>query len=848
MIDHNFDDPNQNEEQNIDELTLTDDQISSVDSIDTIPSSKTVFSQDETPKSDEESDDSKLPTVPKRMVLPLIAIREGIMFPQTEAVLNFGRKKSVAAIEHSDKTNNRVVLVAQRNKNVDDPTMDDLYQIGTQVKIERTLNTSNQVNALVQGQKRVRILEVMEKGDFLMAVVEVLDDRYDDKDKIHVLSKHLSKIFNKAVNLGKPVEFLNFMKLMSGVHAGELTDQIASTLQMSTAKKQRVLETLDVKTRLELVIKELSKELHEYEIERDIINQTQKSFDKHMKESVLRERLKTIKKELGELDGEMEDEEEAVNDLQVKFNKAKLPIEVKKKVEREMNRLKRMSVNHPENGYIRTWLETVLELPWNSRSKGTLSLKKAAKILDKNHYGLKEVKDRILEHLAVMQLKSKQTGSKTKQRVPTILCFVGAPGVGKTSIGKSIAEAMGREFVKVSLGGIRDEAEIRGHRRTYVGAMPGRIINGMKDSGTKNPVFMLDEIDKVGLDYRGDPSAALLEALDPEQNTAFSDHYLEVPFDLSEVLFITTANTLSTIPPALRDRLEIIEYSGYTEEEKYHILKDHLFGKVLENNGLTVDQVKLPDDTMYEIIHHYTREAGVRELERQVGKLIRKVAFKVAEGEEVDKIISPKFAVKLLGPHKYEMTLAEEDDEVGLATGLAWTSVGGDVLFIEVALTKGKGRVQLTGKLGDVMKESAQAALTYVKSQAQRLGIDEKRMEETDVHIHVPEGAVPKDGPSAGITMTTAIISAFTDNPVKREVAMTGEVTLRGRVLEIGGLKEKVIAAHRAGSKTVIAPKRNEKDLIEFPDSVKNDIQFHFVEHVDEVMKLALKKAIGTGS
>lgn len=782
-----------------------------------------------------------LPAVSDKIVLPLIAIREGIMFPQTEAVLNFGRKKSVAAIEHSDKTNNRVILVAQKNKNVDDPQADDLYTTGTLVKIERTLNTANQINALVQGLKRVRIVQFIEHDEFPMVEVEILEDRYEDKERIHVLSKHLSKIFNKSVNLGKPVEFLNFMKLMSGVHAGELTDQIASTLQISTAKKQRILETLDVKTRLDLVIRELSKELHEYEIERDIINETQKSFDKHMKESVLRERLKTIKRELGEIG---EDDDEEVSELREKFSKLKLSKEIKKKVDRELTRLERMSINNPESGYIRSWLETILELPWNERSRGTLSLKKAEKVLDKNHYGLREVKNRILEHLAVMQLKSKQKVGKGSSRhnSPTILCFVGAPGVGKTSIGKSIAEALGRKFVKISLGGIRDEAEIRGHRRTYVGAMPGRIITAMKEAGMKNPVFMLDEIDKIGLDYRGDPSAALLEALDPEQNTEFSDHYLEVPFDLSEVLFITTANTLATIPPALRDRLEIIEYSGYTEEEKFHIVKDHLIEKVLERNGLHDDQISLPDKTIYEIIQHYTREAGVREMERQLGKLIRKIAKMVAEGEEVEKEVTRAMAVKLLGPHKYELTLAEEADEVGLATGLAWTSVGGDVLFIEVALTKGKGRIQLTGKLGDVMKESAQAALTYVKSQAKKYDIDAKRLEETDVHIHIPEGAVPKDGPSAGITMTTAIISAFTNNPVKREVAMTGEVTLRGRVLEIGGLKEKVIAAHRAGSKEVIAPKRNEKDLIEIPNSVKQDIKFHFVDHVDEVMKLALKK------
>lgn len=792
---------------------------------------KTVFEH----KADNSPEETALATISEKHVLPLVPIREGIMFPQTEAVLNFGRKKSVVGIQKAQEHENKVILVAQRNKNIDDPVASDLYEIGTLVSIERTLNTHDQINALVQGQKRVRILKIIDNEEYLSAEVEVLQDIYTDEDKIHILSKHLSKVFNDAVNLGKPVEFLNFMKLMSGVHAGELADQIASTLQLSTKKKQTVLETLDVQKRLEIITEALSKELQHYQIERDIVTKTQKSFDEHMRENILRERMRTIKRELGELD-----EDEEMSDLMTRLQKMKMPADVKKKAMRELKRLENMSMNNPETGYIRSWVETLLELPWTKRSKGTLSLTKAEKVLHKNHYGLKEVKDRILEHLAVMKLKTRQ--DKQDRRTATILCFVGAPGVGKTSIGRSIAEAMGREFVKVSLGGIRDEAEIRGHRRTYVGAMAGRIINGMKDAGTVNPVFMLDEIDKVGNDYRGDPSAALLEALDPEQNKEFSDHYLEVPYDLSEVLFITTANTLDTIPHALRDRLEIIRYSGYTEMEKFHIGKDHLLDKVLKTNGIQPNEIKLPDESLHEIIHHYTREAGVRELERQMGKLIRKIARTIAEKKEFEQEVSVKQVVKLLGPHIYEHTLAEEKDEIGLATGLAWTSVGGDILFIEVALTKGKGRIQLTGKLGDVMKESAQAALTYVRSHAKELKIDEKRLAETDVHVHVPEGAVPKDGPSAGITMTTAIVSAFTGKAVKREIAMTGEVTLRGRVLPIGGLKEKVIAAHRAGSKDVIIPLQNKKDLIDIPKEVKKDITFHPVSEVSEVLKLALKK------
>ena len=774
---------------------------------------------------------------PAKMLLPLVAIREGIMFPQTEAVLNFGRKRSVEAVRRAEQNNNQVVLVAQKNKSLDDPAEKDLYRVGTLSTIERTLTSSNQINALVQGVKRVKIIRIIEENEYMMAEVEKLADEEGDKTKTHALSKHLMKIFNQSVNLGKAVEFLNFMKLMSGVHAGELADQIASTLKSPTSKKQKILEELNVEKRLETVIAELAKELHEYQIERDIISQTQKTFDKHMKESVLRERLRTIKKELGEID----DEEEELSALEEQLKAAKLPKKVADKANRELVRLERMSVNNPEAGYLRTWLETIFELPWNKRSRGILSLKRAEKILDKNHYGLKEVKERILEHLAVMKLKSKNKQVKDK-KVPTILCFVGAPGVGKTSIGKSIAQAMGREFVKVSLGGIRDEAEIRGHRRTYVGAMPGRIVNGMKDAGTKNPVFMLDEIDKIGNDFRGDPSAALLEALDPEQNHEFTDHYLEVAYDLSEVLFITTANTLDTIPPALRDRLEIIEYSGYTEDEKFHIVKKHLLDKVMARNGVEKKQLQISDQSMHMIIRRYTREAGVRNLERQIGKLTRKIARKIAEGEKYSTIIQPKSLQTYLGPYRFSHTFAEEKDEIGLATGLAWTSVGGDVLFIEVAITPGKGKVQLTGKLGDVMKESAQTALTYVRSRAKQLGISQKEIEKSDVHIHVPEGAVPKDGPSAGITITTAIVSAFTKKSVRRDVAMTGEVTLRGRVLEIGGLKEKLIAAHRAGSKIAILPKENEKDLVEVPDSVKKDISFHFVTQVDEVLRIALRE------
>lgn len=784
--------------------------------------------------------------------LPVIPIREGVLFPSTESVLTFGRALSLNAIKDAVREKSHVLLVTQRDAQVDSPQAEDLYEIGTIAIVEKSLKSEGNVNALVRGIGRAKIVEFVSITPKLVAKVQPLSESSEQDDETKAMVTHLQKEFRKAVHMGKPVEFLNFMKLMGGVTDGELVDQIASTLSIDTEEKQAVLETIDVKERMKLVIEKLAHEMKVLEIEKDVVHKTQAKFDKHMRESVLRERLKTIQKELGDID----DDEEAVNRYEDNLTKTKFPKDVKDKVNKEIKRLRQMSMNNPETGYIRSWLDTMFELPWGKSTKDNVLLDKAEVVLKKNHYGLSEVKDRILEYIAVLQLKKAQKDQKS--RLPTILCFVGPPGVGKTSIGKSIAEAMGKKFVKISLGGVRDEAEIRGHRRTYVGAMPGKIINGIKQAGSMNPVFMLDEVDKLGSDYRGDPSAALLEALDPEQNGSFEDHYIDVPFDLSEVIFITTANTLDTIPHALRDRLEIIRYSGYTEEEKFHIGKDHLLPKVIEANGLSTDVVALPDTSLMTVIQRYTREAGVRELERTMGKIMRKVAKKIVEKTEdptspqTSKESQKKELITVattdmkeyLGPEKYDPGLTEEEDLVGQATGLAWTSVGGEILFIEVALTLGKGQVKLTGKLGDVMKESAQAALTYVKANAKKLGIDPERMNKTDVHIHIPEGAVPKDGPSAGITLTTAIISAFTDIPIKKDVAMTGEVTLRGRVLRIGGLKEKSIAAHRAGSTTIIIPKENERDLVEASEEIKKDITFIPVAHVDEVLKIALTKPI----
>lgn len=781
-------------------------------------------------------------------MLPVIPIREGILFPNTESVLTFGRKLSVNAIKAAEQSNNMVILLTQKKADTNLPKNEDLFQVGTLAVIERQLTTNGQLNALVKGVGRFKVTEFASFRPFISATGTQLHDEYleTDKEAIQALATHLQKEFRKAVHMGKPVEFLNFMKLMSGVTNGELVDQIASTLDLSNLQKQQLLESTNVKLRLELVIDFLAKEVKVMEIEKDVVSKTQEKFDKNMRENVLRERLRTIQEELGDLD----DEEEVVQSYEARLKKLSAPAEIKTKIKKEVKRLRQMSVNNPESGYVRTWLDTIFELPWGQRSKTKVNLIKANDILNKNHYGLTEVKDRVIEYMAVLKLKQ-DAAQKTADQVttPTILCFVGPPGVGKTSIGKSIAEALGRKFVKVSLGGIRDEAEIRGHRRTYVGAMPGRIISGMKQAGSLNPVFMLDEVDKLGRDFRGDPSAALLETLDPEQNKSFEDHYLDVPFDLSEVLFITTANTLETIPAALRDRLEIVRYSGYTEEEKFHIAKNHLMEKVFTSNGVSEKDLTLSDQIIAMLISRYTKEAGVRNLERTIGKVARKIARIIAEQKpiEPDTIPTKTNPIKVneeklreyLGPEKFDVTLTEKKDQVGLATGLAWTSVGGDVLFIEVALSPGKGVIKLTGQLGDVMKESAQAAFTYVRSNAQKLGIDQKKIETTDVHVHIPEGAVPKDGPSAGITLTTAIVSAFTNQAIKRDVAMTGEVTLRGRVLRIGGLKEKSIAAHSAGCKIVLIPKDNERDLVEVPDTVKKAVKFIPVSTVDEVFKVA---------
>lgn len=771
---------------------------------------------------------------PKIHLVPMIPVRDVVVYPTNEVVLTFGRKKSMLAVNSALSKDKLVALFTQRDSKVEDPEFKDLYDVGTLCVVERTLKTDGELNALVRGIARIKLTRLESDAPVQIVEVSELSENITDSEELEALARHLTSQFREAVNLGKSVEFTNFMRLMSGVAISELADQIAPTLNIGIKDRQLLLETLDLQARLYKINDFLAKELKVLEIEKSIASKTQEKFSKSMKETVLRERMATIKAELGEMDeGEAE-----LDDLHEAVHKLPLSKKDKAKVHKEFDRLDRMSPNNPESGYIRTWLETVAELPWGKLTTDRVSLGTAEKILDEDHYGLEEIKERILEYLSVMKLKRAKSNNSA---LPTILCFVGPPGVGKTSLGKSIARSLKRKFVKVSLGGIRDEAEIRGHRKTYVGAMPGRIIEGIKSAGSMNPVFMLDEIDKIGNDFRGDPSAALLEALDPEQNKEFSDHYLELPMDLSRTMFIATANVLDTIPSALLDRLEIIRFSGYTREEKFHIAKKYLLPKVVEKNALGKQDLKVGDTVLREIISKYTREAGVRSLEREIAKIARKIARTLAgKGKKSLKSVSSDNLPKYLGPAKYSSTIAEKKNPVGMATGLAWTSVGGEILFIEVSTMPGKGGVQITGQLGEVMRESAQAAYTYVRSHYKDFDLKPDFYKTIDLHIHVPEGAVPKDGPSAGVTMTTAIVSALTKRAVRKNFGMTGEVTLRGRVLEIGGLKEKVIAAHTAGLREIIHPWDNSKDLEKIPEEVRKDLTFHPVKEVSEVLALAL--------
>lgn len=767
--------------------------------------------------------------------LPVGPLRGTVIFPGNTVPIVSARPKSRAALDTAWATNRLVVFVAQKNERIDDPKQDDLFQVGTVCLIKRILKVDNEYQLSAEGLVRVFIKNFTQTDNYLEAEIEEIPELYERNEETEALIRTVREQLRKYLELnGNPLfdmsSLTNWPLISSSDDPNQLVNTICQMIEFKTIDKQQILEMVAAGERLQRVSELLAKEIRILEISQKISSHTQERVSRMTKEAILREQMRSIEEELGEAS-----ENSEVREFELKIRKANMPKEVRDKANKELGRLAKMSSYNPEAAYIRNYIEWLTDLPWKAAPKNKIDMKKAEKVLDEEHYGLKKVKERVMEYLAVYKLSGKLHGP--------ILCFAGPPGTGKTSIGKSIAKALGRKFVKVSLGGIRDEAEIRGHRRTYVGSMPGRMIQSVKQAGTSNPVFMLDEIDKIGADYRGDPSAALLEALDPEQNHSFSDHYLEVPYDLSNVMFITTANLLDTIPPALRDRLEVITYPGYTRDEKFNIAKNHLLPKVIESHGLKNSKIKLEfdDKAIYQIIDGYTREAGVRSLERELSAVVRKIARKIAEGEiKSDYKVIEEVVRKLLGPVKFLPELAEIEDMVGASTGLAWSEVGGSIMFIEVTLMPGKGAIQLTGQLGDVMKESGQAAMSYVRSSWAALGLNEKFFHKVDVHVHVPEGAVPKDGPSAGIALTTAIVSAFTKIPVRKDIAMTGEVTLRGRVLEIGGLKEKVLAAHRAGVKEIIIPEHNKKDLEDIPAYILADLKFHTVKHMDQVLDIAL--------
>ncbi len=766
--------------------------------------------------------------------MPVGPLRDTVIFPGNSVPIISGRPKSKAALDLAWNSDKLIVFVTQKNSKIEDPTEKDLYKVGTVCLIRRVVkNPEGEYTLQAEGISRVFLKNFTKTDPYLEAEVEEIPELYERSDQTEALVRTAREQVKRFLELGgnpffDQSNFANWSLFTYSDDPNQLVNSVVQSIEFKTIDKQQILEMVSAQERLQRLSELLAKEIRIMEISQKISSQTQERVSKITKEAILKEQIKSIEEELGGGDSEHQE----IHEFELKIKKAGMPKEVLDRTRKELARLAKMSSYNPEAGYIRNYLEWLTDLPWKTEKDGKIDLKKAEEILDEDHYGLKKVKERIIEYLAVHKLSGKMRGP--------ILCFVGPPGVGKTSIGKSIARALQRKFVKVSLGGIRDEAEIRGHRRTYVGSMPGRIVQGIKQAGSNNPVFMLDEIDKIGADYRGDPSAALLEALDPEQNEGFSDHYLEVPFDLSNVMFITTANILDTIPPALRDRLEVIRYPGYTEDEKFHIAKKFLLPKQIPNHGLKLAQMEFEDATIHKVIREYTREAGVRSLERELSAVIRKVARKVAEGDSKKFVIQPEDIHGFLGPIKFLPILAEKQDEIGMVTGLSVTEAGGEILFIEVTLMPGKGSLLLTGQLGDVMKESGQAAMSYVRSNYGDLGLGERFFQKVDVHVHVPEGAIPKDGPSAGITLTTAIVSAFTKIPVYKHVAMTGEVTLRGRVLEIGGFKEKVLAAHRAGVKSVIAPADNEKDIEDIPDYIQKDLKFVFVKHMDEVLNVAL--------
>jgi len=761
--------------------------------------------------------------------LPLLPIRNTVLMPNVVTPLFVGRDQSMKAIDDAMGKGRTLVVVTQLNEEIEDPGPDDMYAVGVEGSIDRLLKMPDgSTSILIRGQRRLRLLEYTQQTPFMRVRVETVHEEAERTLALEALVRAVLALFEKCVKLSRTLPEEAYITAMNIDEPGWLADFILSSLEPSIAVRQDILEAFNVEERLQKISILLSKELNILELENLIHSQVQQEVDKTQREYFLREQLKAIQRELGETDPTIQEHEE----LREKILTCGMPEEVKMRANKELERLNALPSMAPDGGVIRTYLDWLVSLPWDKVTTDRLDIKEAATILEENHYGLEKVKERVLEYIAVRKLSH-------SMRSP-ILCFVGPPGVGKTSLGRSIAQALNRKFVRLSLGGVHDEAEIRGHRRTYVGALPGRIIQTLKTAGTINPLFVLDEVDKIGSDFRGDPAAALLEVLDPEQNHAFSDHYLEIPYDLSQVIFLTTANILHPVPAALRDRMEVIELPGYTEEEKLHIAHRFLIPRQMSEHGLSASRVEISDEAVRYIIREYTFEAGVRNLEREIASVLRKVARKVAEGRRSRTKITADKVHDYLGPQKHYYGQAEEEDEVGVATGVSWTSAGGDLTTVEATLMDGRGNLTLTGQLGDVMKESAQAALSYARSRAGQLGIENRFYEKYDIHLHLPAGAIPKDGPSAGITMATALISALTKRAARRDVAMTGEITLRGRVLPIGGVKEKVLAAHRAGIKTFILPKRNMKDLEEVPREVIHELHIVPVERMDDVVNVAL--------
>lgn len=766
---------------------------------------------------------------------PVMPLRNTVLFPQQVIPIYIGREKSLKLISELPASSKHIVVVAQEDGSIEDPKPDEMYSFGTLAVVLKVFDMpDNSKSAIVQGIDRVKILSFKEKEPYYRAVVQRLSDNVPSEDiELDALGNNLRQVFSELIQVAPNLSEEHTGMLSNIQKPSRLADRSVSLLTVPNPEKQEVLEELDVKKRVEKAIKILSKEIQRIKLGEEIQTEVHDEITKSQREYYLREQMKAIKRELGEDESQVE-----LKDIEDAIKKAKMPEYAEKVALKELDRLSKIPSQSPEYTVSRTYLDWLTELPWSKTSEDSINVKDAKSILDKDHYGLEKVKERILEYLAVRALKM-QKDPEGALRGP-LLCFAGPPGVGKTSLGRSIARSMGREFVRISLGGVRDEAEIRGHRRTYIGALPGRIIQSLKKAGTNNPVFMLDEIDKLGGDFRGDPSSALLEVLDPEQNNTFADHYLEVDFDLSKVMFISTANYRDPIPPALRDRMEIIEFSGYIEDEKVQIAKQHLIPKQMKENALTKKDVALNETGIKELINSYTREAGVRNLEREIANVFRKVARDKIEKNTKKIKVNKKKVSDYLGAPRFYSELAERTTKPGVVTGLAWTAAGGDILFIEASKMKGKGRLTLTGQLGDVMKESATAAMTYVRSHTDILGLDEDFNENTDIHVHVPAGAIPKDGPSAGVGMFTAIVSLLTGIPVKNRVAMTGEITLRGNVLPVGGVKEKITAAHRAGIKTIILPDHNRKDLEEIPDHIKKDLDFYFAKEMMDITDFAL--------